>query len=195
MYSYSGVRSIEQTLNHTVHQGSDFFSFSEGKSVVARLTVHKVYHSRLQSLLGAWAPGPGDSGDTGFEVLDFRTSGHFWFSTTFLIAFTCSGRSVSDCKLGSFRVLQATTIDEEELITCAAIELLLDSKFAFKVFGFIISKSSLIRKKCILSRSVPILTKKKIWSHLSSIQAKKAQSKGYSSPLWGPFQPLGPNQP
>ena len=29
-------------------------------------------HSRPQSLLGAWARGPGGSGDTRFEVLDFR---------------------------------------------------------------------------------------------------------------------------
>ena len=38
-------------------------------------------HSHPQSLLGAWARGPGGSGDTGFEVLDFRTSGHFWFKS------------------------------------------------------------------------------------------------------------------
>ena len=38
-------------------------------------------HSRPQSLMGAWAQGPGDSGDTGFEVLDFRTSGHCRFKT------------------------------------------------------------------------------------------------------------------
>ena len=36
-------------------------------------------------------------GDTGFEVQDFRTSGHFWFSTTFLTAFTSYCRSVNDC--------------------------------------------------------------------------------------------------
>ena len=39
-------------------------------------------HSRPQSPLGAWARGPGGSGntrDTAFEVLDFRTSGHFRF--------------------------------------------------------------------------------------------------------------------
>ena len=58
-------------------------------------------------------------------------------------------------------VLQATTVDEEQIIRCASIELLLNSKFAFKVFGFAISKSSLIRKKCILLRSVPTLTKKR----------------------------------
>ena len=29
------------------------------------------------------------------------------------------------------------------------------------------------------------------WSHLSTISAKTAQSKGFSSPRWGPFQPLG----
>ena len=34
-------------------------------------------HSRPQSLLGTGARGPGGSGDTGFEVQDFRTSGHF----------------------------------------------------------------------------------------------------------------------
>ena len=38
-------------------------------------------HSRSQSLLGAWARGPGDSGDTGLEVLDFRTSSHFRFNS------------------------------------------------------------------------------------------------------------------
>ena len=63
-------------------------------------------HSRPQSLLGAWARGPGGSGDTGFEVLDFRTSGHFWFSTTFLIAFTCSCRSVNDCKFRWFKAFK-----------------------------------------------------------------------------------------
>ena len=41
----------------------------------------KLTHSRPQSLLGAWARGPGGSGDTGFEVLDFRTSGHFRFKS------------------------------------------------------------------------------------------------------------------
>ena len=40
-----------------------------------------IWHSRPQSLLGAWARGPGGSGDTGFEVLDFRTSGHFRFKS------------------------------------------------------------------------------------------------------------------
>ena len=29
----------------------------------------------------------------------------------------------------------------------------------------------------------------------NTFQVKTAQSKGYSSPRWGPFQPLGPNQP
>ena len=38
-------------------------------------------HSRPQSLMGAWAQGPGDSGDTGFEVLDFRTSSHCRFKS------------------------------------------------------------------------------------------------------------------
>ena len=62
--------------------------------------------SRPQSLLGAWARGPGGSGDTGFEVLDFRTSGHFWSSTKFLIAFTCSCRSVNDCKFTWFKAFK-----------------------------------------------------------------------------------------
>ena len=38
-------------------------------------------HCRPESLLGAWARGPVGSGDTGFEVLDFRTSGHFRFKS------------------------------------------------------------------------------------------------------------------
>ena len=38
-------------------------------------------HSRPQSVLVAWARGPEGSGDTGFEVLDFRTSGHFRFKS------------------------------------------------------------------------------------------------------------------
>ena len=37
----------------------------------------RLFHSRPQSLLETWARGPGCSGDIGFEVLDFRTSGHF----------------------------------------------------------------------------------------------------------------------
>ena len=53
----------------------------------SRNTVFKIallgqLHSRPQSPLGAWARGPGGSGDTrdtAFEVLDFRTSGHFRF--------------------------------------------------------------------------------------------------------------------
>ena len=36
----------------------------------------ELIRSRSRSLLGASARGPGGSGDTGFEVLDFRTSGH-----------------------------------------------------------------------------------------------------------------------
>ena len=46
---------------------------------------------RPQSPLGAWARGPGGSGDTrdtAFEVLDFRTSGHFrskWKLEDFLL--------------------------------------------------------------------------------------------------------------
>ena len=55
----------------------------------------------------AWARGLGGAGDTGFKVLDFRTSVHFWFSTTFLIAFTCSCRSVNDCK---FRWFQSSNL-------------------------------------------------------------------------------------
>ena len=44
--------------------------------------------------------------DTGFKVLDFRTSGLFWFSTTFLIVFTCSCRSVNDCKFRWFKAFK-----------------------------------------------------------------------------------------
>ena len=54
----------------------------------------------------ACARRPGGSGDTRFEVLDFRTSGHFWFSTTVLIAFTYSCRSVSDCKFRWFKAFK-----------------------------------------------------------------------------------------
>ena len=71
-----------------------------------RLFLRRHFHSRSQSLLGAWARGPGGSGDTGFEVLDFRTSGHFWFSTAFLTAFTCSCRSVNDCKFRWFKAFK-----------------------------------------------------------------------------------------
>ena len=46
------------------------------------------------------------SGDTGFEVLDFRTSGHAWFSTKFLIAFTCSWKNVNDCKFRWFKAFE-----------------------------------------------------------------------------------------
>ena len=42
-------------------------------------TTHRI--SLPRSLLGAWARGPGGSGDTGFEVLDLRTSGHFRFKS------------------------------------------------------------------------------------------------------------------
>ena len=42
-----------------------------------RSTFNVSKHSRPQSPLGAWARGPGGSGDTGFKVLDFWTSGHF----------------------------------------------------------------------------------------------------------------------
>ena len=38
-------------------------------------------HCRPESLLGAWARGTVGSGDTGFEVLDFRTSDHFRFKS------------------------------------------------------------------------------------------------------------------
>ena len=41
----------------------------------------KTRHCRLESLLGTWARGPLGSGDTGFEVLDFRPSGHFPFKS------------------------------------------------------------------------------------------------------------------
>ena len=40
-----------------------------------------LWHSRPRILLEAWAWGPGGSGDTGFKVLDFRTSARFWFKS------------------------------------------------------------------------------------------------------------------
>ena len=80
-----------------------------------RMWRHLSSHSRSQSLLGAWARGPGDSGDTIFEVLDFRTSGHFWFSTTFLIAFTCSCRSVNDYKFRWFKAFNFQLTFESEM--------------------------------------------------------------------------------
>ena len=48
------------------------------ESAVVRLASRR---SRPQSLLGAWARRPGGSGDTGFEVLAFRTSGYFRFKS------------------------------------------------------------------------------------------------------------------
>ena len=62
--------------------------------------------SRPQNLLEAWVRVPGGFGDTGFEVQDLRTSGHFWFFTTFLIAVTCSCPSVIDCKLRWFKAFK-----------------------------------------------------------------------------------------
>ena len=41
----------------------------------------KTRHCRSESLLGTWARGPLGSGDTGFEVLDFRPSGHVPFKS------------------------------------------------------------------------------------------------------------------
>ena len=38
-------------------------------------------HSLSQSLLEAWARGPGGSGDTRFKIIGFRTSGHFRFKS------------------------------------------------------------------------------------------------------------------
>ena len=55
----------------------------------------------------------GNSGDTGFEVLDFRTSGHFGFFTTFLVAGTCSCLSVNDCK---FRLFKAYKRESSNLL-------------------------------------------------------------------------------
>ena len=43
--------------------------------------ISRKYHSLPQSLLRAWARGSGGSRDIGFEVLDFRTYGHFRFKT------------------------------------------------------------------------------------------------------------------
>ena len=71
-----------------------------------KVTFHRQPHSRPQSLLGAWARGPEGSGDTGFEVLDFRTSGHFWSSTTFVIEFTCCYRSVNECNFRWFKAFK-----------------------------------------------------------------------------------------
>ena len=43
--------------------------------------VYDINHAHPQSPPGAQARGPGGSGDTEFEVLDFSTSGHFWFKS------------------------------------------------------------------------------------------------------------------
>ena len=55
-----------------------------------------------------------------------------------------------------------------------------------------------IRKNCF-SLKVPIqpcrpMSDQALLKSFNTFQAKIAQSKGYSSPSWGPFQPLGPNQ-
>ena len=41
-----------------------------------------------------------------FGVLDFRTSGHFWFFTTFLIVVTHSCPSVNDCNFRWFKTFK-----------------------------------------------------------------------------------------
>ena len=74
--------------------------------LIKQTVIHPNAQSCPQSLLRAWAQGLGGSGDKGFEVLDFTTSGHFWFSTTFLIAFICSCRSVNDCKFRWFKAFK-----------------------------------------------------------------------------------------
>ena len=61
----------------------------------------------------SWGPEHKDQealGTQDFEVLDFRTSGHFWFFTTFLIVFTCSCRSVSDCKFRWFKAFKRESL-------------------------------------------------------------------------------------
>ena len=45
-------------------------------------------------------------GDTGLEVQDLRTSGHFWFFTTFLVAVACSCPSVINCKFRWFKAFK-----------------------------------------------------------------------------------------
>ena len=63
-------------------------------------------HPCPQSLLGVWAWGPGGSGDTGFEVLDFRNSGHFRFK-----------RKLKDSLLTALKHLnlQSLTLLQEEV--------------------------------------------------------------------------------
>ena len=47
-----------------------------------------------------------------------------------------------------------------------------------------------IRKNCAGPCLIQLLLES-----FNTVEAKKAQSKGSSSLGWGPFQPLGPNQP
>ena len=47
-----------------------------------------------------------------------------------------------------------------------------------------------IRKNCAGPCLIQLLLES-----FNTFQVKIAQSKGYSSPRWGPFQPLGPNHP
>jgi len=84
-------------------------------SRVAGLLACPSYLRRANFILvprASWGPEHEDqevlgaSGDRGFEVPYFRTSGHFWYSTTFLISFTCSCRSVNDCKFSWFKALK-----------------------------------------------------------------------------------------
>ena len=97
----SSLISVSPLNEHTIT------SCLDDRCFLFYLHIHRRWsHSRPQSFLGAWARGPGRSGDTRFEVLDFRTSGHFLFSTTFVIAFTCCCRSVNNCKFRRFKAFK-----------------------------------------------------------------------------------------
>ena len=62
--------------------------------------------SRRQCLQGAWARGPGGPEDTGFVVLDFRTSGHFRFKS-----------NLEDCLLKALNLLnlQLLTLRQQQV--------------------------------------------------------------------------------
>ena len=55
------------------HKPSLLHSRSSGRSFLQK-AAKNIF---VSSLLGAWARGAGGSGDTGFEVGDFRTSAFF----------------------------------------------------------------------------------------------------------------------
>ena len=80
-----------------------------GYEISLRNECRNFTHSRPESLLEAWARGPGGSGDTGFEVLDFRTVWSFlifYNVSTAVIAFTCSCRSDNNCKFRWFKAFK-----------------------------------------------------------------------------------------